>query len=1095
MTSSGMKRGLAATAVSALAVTGLPFLTAPANADSLESQYAANTVALLSQYSDHASVKNDGQNTMVHLVAAGGSGVQQIRFEYKKLTDLTYTTIATVARNNGVFSAEWAPAVALYGENVEIRAVGLNNAGGEIAGAGTASKPSVNISAATNSVDITNAAGSSIGMFPQPYTGANNKTLAVVSGTTSDVSANPTITLEELSDSTAGDAITVKKADLGEPADGVRSFKGLVDLSGYPLDTTAPIVNEVVVGAKAGSDDAETLSVYKQVISTVTAAAATNRVPSGETADVVVTVLDQNNKPIAGAEVVGDDDVANPKYTDVNGKAVFPADGTAAGKTHSYHVNTTGSPAYEAASDFRRDVTISTYAATAQSITAVASKLGSAVDNDEYAANPVSLLVKDQNDNPVANKSVQYTWAVALFDDKAAQPAPQSGTVTTDNKGVANIPQPTLGDGTYTLTSYVEGDGTPGRTAGDLQSAPLTVKIGEADVVFADNKVKQAQSGTTTTVQGALQLADGSVLGGREIALGWTPAGDAIVAPQSAQPAGTTRTSNNGATTKTGDNGSFAVALVDPAANPAVNEKGGQLTATPNGNADAASTITVDFLKSAAPVDEGDIVIDTANLIGAMATPGRPVDLDITILNETGDKLTDFPVEVSVDKGFLSPNAEAEKDLTPEPAPAEGGLYGEWKSVGTSKTLNTDDDGVTGIVAAIEKDAGFDTAEVVTLTVTVRAGNVTKTVPLTFSSKDPLNPGGVKVELDDKQSVGVLPKAPTTETVAYNVFAMDQFGNPVAGEPVKISDGSSPAKLNDSTGTVDVMSQLKNADPVVKASSQGATSQVVKGEWTQGTKTFTDAVADVAGVPATQGFQAKDPVTGNYKFKTDDKKVSDSAAAIDWYGVDFATSTFELGHSGAATQKVGDTVRVTYKAVDQNGEPIQGLSVRFFRTGPDELQDGEGNGGGITNGDGVATYIFQGAKAGKGVIDTIVSDKDGNVLDNASRRITVTFESATTPPPVVTPVDPGTAIQVANKRNGNDVVRVTNVRQAAGAMVRLFKVRNNGTMKLVGKKAANAAGNARFVVLDKNDRKATNYVAKVGKTEQSLTGESGGQIR
>ncbi len=38
-------------------------------------------------------------------------------------------------------------------------------------------------------------------------------------------------------------------------------------------------------------------------------------------------------------------------------------------------------------------------------------------------------------------------------------------------------------------------------------------------------------------------------------------------------------------------------------------------------------------------------------------TPGRPVHVAVRAENADGDMLTDLPVTVSVDKGFLSPNA------------------------------------------------------------------------------------------------------------------------------------------------------------------------------------------------------------------------------------------------------------------------------------------------------------------------------------------------------------------------------------------------------------------------------------------------------
>ena len=339
----------------------------------------------------------------------------------------------------------------------------------------------------------------------------------------------------------------------------------------------------------------------------------------------------------------------------------------------------------------------------------------------------------------------------------------------------------------------------------------------------------RATSNTTKTFKGSLELEDGTALAGRNIAVTWAPGagGDAVVAAQSAQPAGTTRTGDTSATTSTGTDGSFAVALTDPPATtppgPA-NEKGGVLTATttntPNiGNAGDSSSLTVDFLKSVAPASAADIVVDVDNLF-TYQTPGRPADLDITVKNADGDTLTDFPVTVSVNHGFLSPNAEVQTDLTPDPAPAEGGLFGEWKDSGTSKELTTDDTGETGTVVAIEKDAAFDTSDEVITTVTIKAGDVTKTVPVTFTTDiDPVNPGEVMVEraAASDQTVTVLPKAPTTESVYYNVFATDQFGNLIPGQTVDLTDTLGHAYMDGADNNTSVDSQLKSDSPVLGA--------------------------------------------------------------------------------------------------------------------------------------------------------------------------------------------------------------------------------------------------------------------------------------
>ena len=340
------------------------------------------------------------------------------------------------------------------------------------------------------------------------------------------------------------------------------------------------------------------------------------------------------------------------------------------------------------------------------------------------------------------------------------------------------------------------------------------------------------------------------------------------------------------------------------------------------------------------------------------------------MVNAENEKLTDYPVEVTVDRGFLSPNAETSAALVEDPAPAEGGLYGEWKSEGTSKSVTTDDAGDTGIVAGIEKDAGFDNSSSLNMTVTIKAGSVTKKVVVPFTSEAPLNPGAVEVAIEDAdQSVSVLPKAPTSESVKLRVYATDQFGNLVDNETVTLSDSGSPAWFNGPQ-----VSQLKSEPAGIIANSDVDTDQTISATWTSETNTYKDAA------PTTAGFQ-ESVVQGT-------KTVTDAADTIEWYDIDYDESTFWLTQLGNETQAVGDTATMKYTAEDQNGEPISGLDVRFFRSGPDDLQDGDGNSIDGTDQDGEAFYTFQGAKAGTAKVTAVPYEPTTSrrVPATASRR-------------------------------------------------------------------------------------------------------------
>ena len=102
MNSSGIKRGLASSAIAALAVTGLPFLASSASAQPLTAELGNAATKLYSPV-DTASTKNDGVNSTVHLLAGGGADIKQVRFDYQ-VGSAAAQAIATVSRVNDAFS-------------------------------------------------------------------------------------------------------------------------------------------------------------------------------------------------------------------------------------------------------------------------------------------------------------------------------------------------------------------------------------------------------------------------------------------------------------------------------------------------------------------------------------------------------------------------------------------------------------------------------------------------------------------------------------------------------------------------------------------------------------------------------------------------------------------------------------------------------------------------------------------------------------------------------------------------------------------------------------------------------------------------------
>jgi protocatechuate 3,4-dioxygenase beta subunit len=1101
MTSSGMKRGLAATAVSALALTGVPFMASTAHANELADQAGAGNVVLYTpEDAGFASVKNDGVNTTVHLLASGGADVIQVQFQWSNPTVAggAWQNIGTpVSRSNGAFSTEWTPPTGIYNlPTTTVRASALNNVNVEIA---TDDATAVTASSGAESIDIGNASGSSIGV----YIDEDGSELGAVSGTTSDVAADPALTFNSPSGSGGNTTEDVK----GTPSGGVRSYSAPVDFAGYPWETGTGAVNEAVVYAEAQGSDAEAVTLYKQTISSVTAVAEPVSPQSGGNSVVTVTVLDQNGKPVVGANV--HQEGGAEKETNSQGKAEFTVTDSNpnGGTTFTYFVDEDNDNTWDSGVEFRRTVTVADYTPTATSITSN-SHDGDAFDLSEYTADngqgegDITITVKDQNGAALKGQTLTGRWTITPFDGSDATTV--AATITdADNDGVYNVALPGGGiEGSYKLNAWIEKDGTPGESAGDMSMAPLTFEAGQAEIVWDDEAVAQRAAGTTAVFEATMELDNGTGLPGRNVAITWdaNDAGNAVVAAQGAQPANTTRTSNTTASSKTDADGSFGVAISDPAATPNVNELDGSLDAEgvqtdPIGDSDAqADALNVDFLADLkVSSDLGDTNTAHEDLTGN-ATPGRPSEVTIVVKNAEGTLLTDLPVKVSTDHGFFTtPDADSLDELEPAPAAAEGKKYGYWENLGTEVTTETNDDGYAEVVVAIERDAGFDDDGVVDAKVTFEVGGKTFTETVRFNSEDPLNPGELTIDFseDDEQTVGVLPKAPTSESVYLDVFATDQFGN-LTEVYVDLEDDANNGDADwytDYDGwNGDTWSQFENEDPAIEAEGYDTVDQTISGTWEAETNTWTD------GDTVKAGFQEEDgTLDGEFGYdsvKHGEVDVTDDAPTIEWYEIDYAKSSYSLQQEGPENNAVGTTVTEVYKAKDQHGEPIEDIIVRFFRTGPDAQGDGDGNSTSVTGDDGEAYYTFQGAQTGTATVTAVpyhwtYDDEDeeffiGERIPEGERSDTVQFGGSVGPKSITA------LLELVNQKDGDDVAKVNAPKAAAGAKVQLFKVRKDGSRKLIAEKTANAKGNAKFAVNDSNGKKHTTYKAKVYRTADTF---------
>ena len=1132
MISSGTKRGLAVVAVSALAVTGVPGI---ANAVTLEGQQATGVTIRSVVGGETASIANDGKNTTISLVATaadtidpdGGAGplaavnVEFVSFYHGSVAAANLIGTATQSAT-GEYQLEWTPPIGMSA--TDIIAVASDSAGTPI-GADAATRDTetaVLISGTAPTVEINPTAGD-LGYFAQPndgsgdgaaYTTGNN--VAGITGSTSVPAGNPAVVAADSLGVTSGTT-----AAGAANAAGIRQWVGTVDVAAGALDTDSAVADQILpvvsVGAAAlTTRDAQGFSLYKQSIGNITAT-ATPTDPDTNTGDVTVTVLDTQGKPVAGAHVVRENangGTPTDGLTDGLGQITFT--GAAAG-SQGYYVDTSDDSGFNTGVDFRTSTTV---AAARPDAIAFTSKDGAAFDWDETTqagdANDLSVKVTDAAGNPLVGQRVFYKWTYAGFesdaDGEAGTTAEANGVTGAD--GTLVIPRPTnasfaggtvdnLADGgsggSLTLNAYVNRDGSnPGQDPVDLAMAPQTVKVGEADVAWDAPTETDRTFGTTQTISGSLALVDGTTLAGRTLNVTYAPGTNSALS--TTQPAGTTRLSNTTARVITGADGTFGVSLTDPQTNPQAAENGtltvtGTDTVAVSGGgtkggigADETDSVIVHWVADAEPAS---VNTPTYNNLFTTATPGRPVQVKFKVTNANGDALRGQSVTLKTDHGFFTTDSATAAALVPASAPTAGAAFGVWKNIGSEITVTTDGSGFATATLAIEKDAGFDDDGQVRANVTATAGSITSNGPnsepisVVFSSVNPLNNGGLDIAQSAKQTVTILPKAPVTETVFYDVHAKDQFGNLVEDDPVNVSTDHGFINTVATGARATVNSAVTDDASAFALGAETAGDATPQGSWT------TESTVYVDTDPTTPGFQNVDngATPQDDRYRATNTNVSAEGETVNFYEIDFANSTYELEHDTANEVKVGTTVIETYTAIDQNGEPMSGVGVEFFRNGPDTQQTGEENEDGITNKDGKASYVFSGTKAGTATIEALITDTNGIAAGGSavpSSRATdqVVFQGDAIPPKNI-----GLKVTGASKGK-RDIVKANARPIADGAVAILFK---NG--KRVAQHKLGDNGDHTFRVRDTNGKKKTRYTVKVKATATTKAAKDSVRIR
>lgn len=1060
MNSSGIKRGLATAAITALAVTGIP---AMASATTIDTQVATG-VELYNTPAD-VSVKNDGTDTTVRLEAGAASTINSVSFQYR-IGAGAWNTIATVGRNDdGAFSTEWN-ATPLVGAQVDLRVV---QAGDElvVAPAIVDQADDVDIlggGAASESVNL--ASGGAKGVYQSPRTLDDS---VIVNGTTSETAANTVAIAWYDGNGAPQDAGTADITPNAETDPTFGNFAGVLNIATYPfsVDGTA---DQLVVGATNDTEDFESYTLYKQVITAVTAVADSTTQPAGTPAEVTITVTDQSTPaaPIAGANVF-DSNGNNLGETDENGQIIvdqFAGDGTV-----YYYANATTQDEYSAGQGDKRssNITVTDFAPAPTTLVA-ASKDGAAFDFNENATGDITVQVKNQNGgnfNPAVTEDVQYYWEITPFAGGAVIRTPASPATTpsldaadgTDD-GKYNIAFPGgQPAGTYRLFAALEADS--GGNGAIASTNVLTVKAGNANITYDEATPESAPAGADEVVDGQLVLEDGTGLPGRVIDLTFTrgaggsdatkDAGFVPVAPATALVLARTVT--------TAADGSFAVTVDDLAETPQGTELGGDIDAatgaTPGiGDADdATNNQVVDFVSATPPA--GSTVVITE--ITGDSSPGEAQSGTATVtapddtvlpadVGTARDPIAGQLVTLTVDKGFFTSGAEE----TPSVAGADAGNL---VNLGTTITRVTNSSGEVTFQTAIERDAGFDDDGLVKATVTATAGTgVSDTEDVDYTSATPLNGGTVEIALSpESEQDGPTDPANVGDRVFYDVFVTDQFGNLVGNESVAVTDNEEDITVVSSPVASDFDD---NGDFYVTASQ--AASATITGTWASPSNEYSDTAGNVAA-PTTEP-------------RTD-------SVDVEFYESVVTTTTIESSPEGEVP--VGTAVTETVTVLDQEGNPIPNVDVEFIRNGPG-AGDGDANVDRKTNAQGKAFYTFIGTQAGVANITATVTSDDGIETLNDS----VVFVADEPTPPTRTPI----VAELSGKNLGaKDRLKVNAPSKAQGAEVRLYKVVNGKRIQVGVTRSLNQFGNVVFTVKDRNGTKVTKYVAFVVRTATTLS--------
>ncbi|WP_146207356.1 hypothetical protein [Nocardioides silvaticus] len=1046
-----------------MAVVGLLPLAANANeiTDQQDNAFGPSHVTLysLGGVADMGSTRNDGQNTTISLVAGGSSDIDTMRFQYSTDGGGTWINIGgviTSPNDDGLFSREWNPVadsgLTLPVVGIDVRAVGhstldgLNHPG-----------PANFLTQINNTFDsVAITPGSDLGVWKA----ANGDHNVILRGTRS----NP---------GTVEVGVGLPSGFIGASEDFAAgtSWKTVLDIE--PTYNSAPFgynqpdqiaITAFTNTAQPESSDGEGFTLYNQVLSKLTVTAnPTNPADPNQNVPVTVTALDQFDKPIAGVRIL-DDDAApnvflNTGVTNVDGQVTTNQsvnDGTV-----QYVANVAAGNQFAYDPGLNDLLTPLTLGAGFASDLTGSSNDGLAFDFDENDANDIKVQVKDQAGNnfdvQAANQDLTYFWKRIPFDPSEEPETGDSHVVANEANGLfdipvldpADFPDNDLPSGTYELWASLSDGGTGHSVAA---KRVLTVKAGEAAVEYATDETI-SPIGSTPTVNGNLVLEDGTGLVGRRIQLdvnpgteydedGPTGAGDAVLV------------SNDQVTTGAG--GSFSAQIEDLSTDPSEVELGARLRATslpaagpsPDGDwNDGPFDHFLDFVTDQVP--NGAVLdVEWDNPTGGPA--GNLQNGDIHLEDAFGDDLAGVQVELTLDHGFFTDGYEG---------PAAGNYDPTPDSLGDSIIVSTDANGNADFQGSIGRDNGFDDDNHVIATVTGDADGATDTDSIDWNAANPLNVSEIEVT----RTAGQLDPAPTNGSVLYDVYAWDQFGNPVRGVDVSIE---CTLELGDDdlcpTGApIITESDLDNGGDALLVSNEAGTFEYLAEATSPNTQVYNNNLVLVNDNP-TFTFQET--------WYTPSPRPQDGAE----YTID--------PENPSTPVPVDEPITVTVEADDQEGNPLSGLFVQFVRT-----SDSDNDQTFVTDADGIAQYVFEGRDDQCGENDTVTAvvreSVNGPVVTTLVTKIT--FEKC----------EVNVSLEGSNSANGKrDILKVTATAEQSltGVPVHLMARKGGKWVELTPQadRVLTSAGRATFSVKDTNGKKITKYRAVVDEGDRTASAQS-----